>query len=60
MHVRIAASGTLVIKAENELDSYALRKWLEDNKELPAKMLVNTAFPVRPTAVHEMEELYNE
>ena len=62
MNVRMAASGTIVIEAENELDSYALRKWCKDNPELPAHMLVDTNFPARLTAtpVHEVEDVYNE
>ncbi len=58
MKVRMAASGTLVIEAENALEAYALRMWSKDNTVLPANMLVKTAVPILPDASHAVEDIY--
>lgn len=34
MTVELTKDGLLKVGAENELESYALRKWIEDNMEL--------------------------
>jgi len=40
MIIEIDKDGMLGIKAETQLECYALSKWLEDNKELPKNMIV--------------------
>ena len=52
MKVTICASGTLKLKSENELESYALRKWgeehfaIQDEQKRMERILIDTSFPV--------------
>jgi hypothetical protein len=58
MKAEIKASGNLVIKAENELEAYALKKWAEDNllKDKKINIMVDISFPDRNiTELYEKE-----
>ena len=46
MTVELNKDGLLKIKAETELESYALRKWLEDNKEIIENQKINKAIVI--------------
>ena len=61
MKVEIRASGRLMIDSENELEAYALFKWMEENVSgdpddsgttvIPSKAIMfRAAFPVKPLA----------
>ena len=45
MKVEIKPSGVMVVRAETELESYALYKWLQDN-DIPDELLVDYSFTV--------------
>jgi hypothetical protein len=53
MEARITSSGKLVIKAESELEAYALRRRAEENMEMKAeepifkRVVVDVSFPVK-------------
>ena len=40
MKAKLGFDGTLTIKAETEIESYALQKWSDENKNLPKGLLV--------------------
>lgn len=41
MTVKLTKDGLLKVNAENELESYALKKWLEENMELIENQKLN-------------------
>lgn len=41
MTVELTKDGLLKVEAENELEAYALKKWIEDNKEVIENQALN-------------------
>lgn len=46
MKADLNKEGILKIKAETELESYALKKWLEDNMEIVGNQKINKGIVV--------------
>jgi hypothetical protein len=45
MKAELDKEGYITISAENELESYALRKWIEEQKEIMSKITIAFALP---------------
>jgi len=46
MKAEIKENGLLIVSAENELESYAIRKWVLDNTELISNPEINKSIAI--------------